>query len=270
MLANAARPFNFDLGETADMLRDTVSAFARALLGPEALLQRAAPPPPGPAAAARDLLLAWDGDVRADRPEGLIFNAWIVAVGRLALAAGGVPEAAVRSRGRLLELVLSPDGRGAAWCGGDCVALTARALEEAMAGLVATQGPDPAAWRWGAAHVARFEHPFLLRPEVAQYLQWRLRQEFAVVLRRYTPAPLARSLQQEHVVGIEMRSDPATVAGPGDHQVIKTCGWYERKAVQQCICAGMVQIDALHQYGPGMCGGASQRTGRERTLLQQP
>jgi len=67
----------------------------------------------------------------------------------------------VRSRGRLLELVLSPDGRGAAWCGGDCVALTARALEEAVAGLVATQGPDPAAWRWGAVHVARFEHPLL-------------------------------------------------------------------------------------------------------------
>jgi isovaleryl-CoA dehydrogenase len=36
MLANAARPFNFDLGETADMLRDTVSAFAAAEIAPRA------------------------------------------------------------------------------------------------------------------------------------------------------------------------------------------------------------------------------------------
>jgi isovaleryl-CoA dehydrogenase len=36
MLANAARPFNFDLGETADMLRDTVSAFAATEIAPRA------------------------------------------------------------------------------------------------------------------------------------------------------------------------------------------------------------------------------------------
>ncbi|MHB2168098.1 isovaleryl-CoA dehydrogenase [Alsobacter sp. R-9] len=36
MLANAVRPFNFDLGETADMLRDTVSAFAQAEIAPRA------------------------------------------------------------------------------------------------------------------------------------------------------------------------------------------------------------------------------------------
>jgi isovaleryl-CoA dehydrogenase len=36
MLANAARPFNFDLGETADMLRDTVMAFSQAEIAPRA------------------------------------------------------------------------------------------------------------------------------------------------------------------------------------------------------------------------------------------
>jgi len=36
MLANAARPFNFDLGETADMLRDTVAAFSQAEIAPRA------------------------------------------------------------------------------------------------------------------------------------------------------------------------------------------------------------------------------------------
>ncbi|MCP8939027.1 isovaleryl-CoA dehydrogenase [Alsobacter sp. SYSU M60028] len=37
MLANAARPFNFDLGETADMLRDTVRGFAQAEIAPRAV-----------------------------------------------------------------------------------------------------------------------------------------------------------------------------------------------------------------------------------------
>jgi isovaleryl-CoA dehydrogenase len=36
MLANAARPFNFDLGETADMLRDTARQFAEAEIAPRA------------------------------------------------------------------------------------------------------------------------------------------------------------------------------------------------------------------------------------------
>jgi penicillin amidase len=30
-----------------------------------------------------------------------------------------------------------------------------------VAELQATQGPDPAAWRWGRVHRARFEHPVL-------------------------------------------------------------------------------------------------------------
>lgn len=36
MLANAARPFNFDLGETADLIRDTTQAFAQDEIAPRA------------------------------------------------------------------------------------------------------------------------------------------------------------------------------------------------------------------------------------------
>lgn len=36
MLANAPRPFNFDLGETADVIRDTVHAFAQEKIAPRA------------------------------------------------------------------------------------------------------------------------------------------------------------------------------------------------------------------------------------------
>jgi penicillin amidase len=35
------------------------------------------------------------------------------------------------------------------------------ALAAAAGDLVAAHGADPAAWRWGAAHQARFEHPLL-------------------------------------------------------------------------------------------------------------
>lgn len=154
-----ARPRHDAEGFSA-MQRDTVSALARDLLGPDALLRRAARPE-GAAGTARDLLLAWDGDVAAGRPEPLIFNAWLAAVGRRALAAGGVPAEAVAPRTEFLRVILSPGGRGAGWCGGDCAALATAALQEAVAGLAPTEGPDPAAWRWGRVHVALFEHPLL-------------------------------------------------------------------------------------------------------------
>ena len=144
----------------AAIQRDTVSTFARSLLGPDSLL-RHLPRPAGPVGSALDLLRAWDGDVRADRPEGLILNAWLLRLGELALAAGGVPADSVTPRAGFLALVLAADNRGAAWCGGDCARLAARALDAAVTGLAAAFGPDPAAWRWGSVHVARFEHPVL-------------------------------------------------------------------------------------------------------------
>jgi penicillin amidase len=34
-------------------------------------------------------------------------------------------------------------------------------MAQAVADLSAVHGPDPSAWRWGAAHTARFEHAVL-------------------------------------------------------------------------------------------------------------
>lgn len=155
----AARP-RHDAAGFAAMQLDTVSLLARELLAaPDAMLRRA-PRPDGAAGTAYDLLLAWDGDVAADRPEPLIHNAWMRAARRLALAEGGAPPDA--GGPEFLRHVLAPDGRGAVpWCGGDCAALAVRALRDAVAGLQSTEGADPAAWRWGRVHVARFEHPLL-------------------------------------------------------------------------------------------------------------
>jgi penicillin amidase len=154
-----ARP-QHDAAGFAAMQRDTASPFALSLTGPGSLL-RSLPMAEGAAGRAQALLLGWDGDVAADRPEPLILNAWLKRLGRLALAAGGVPEGAAGAHAAFLSFILSPDNRGAAWCGGDCRALAARALAESVAELQPSQGEDLARWRWGAVHYALFEHPLL-------------------------------------------------------------------------------------------------------------
>ncbi|WP_343893574.1 penicillin acylase family protein [Craurococcus roseus] len=158
MLASRER---HDAPNFAAMQRDTVSLLARELAtAPDAVLRQSPRPEDAAAAKARDLLLAWDGNIAADRPEPLLFNAWMRAARRLALENGGAPPGA--GGPEFLSRVLSPDGRAAApWCAGDCPALAARALRDAVAELQATEGSDPAAWRWGRVHVARFEHPIL-------------------------------------------------------------------------------------------------------------
>jgi penicillin amidase len=145
----------------AAMQGDVVSLFARETL--PALLRLTRRPAGRAAGEALDLLAAWDGTVSADRPEPLVFHAWMRAFGRAALAAGGVPEGAWDASSRFLGLVLrDPEGRGAPWCGqAGCAALLGASLEEAIAGLQARFGPESSAWRWGEAHVARFEHPLL-------------------------------------------------------------------------------------------------------------
>lgn len=160
--------------DLAVMQQDAVSLFARQML--PAL--RAMPRPPGMAGTARDLLLGWDGGMDTDRPQPLIFNAWWPRAARQALTNGGVPEGGWSPTAELLDFVLHPDGRGAHWCrpareatqppatapfapGGACTALVTASFEEAVQELSRRFGPDPAGWRWGAAHQARFEHPLL-------------------------------------------------------------------------------------------------------------
>jgi penicillin G amidase len=140
----------------ARMQNDATSVFARESLA----ILLAMPRPMGTAGAARDLLAAWDGTAAVDRPQPLIFHAWADEMGEMALRAGGVPVGGWNPSSEFLRFVLSPEG--AHWCGPQgCEAMAAAALERAVTLLVARFGPDPASWRWGEAHVARFEHPLL-------------------------------------------------------------------------------------------------------------
>jgi penicillin amidase len=162
-LEAAGRP---DAAAMAALQMDDTSLLARALLAEGGLLRRIARPA-GPAAVALDLLLAWDGAMVASLPQPLIFNAWKRRFAALAQAAGGVEP---RDNGRLqgwpsefVAALASDPALAARWCRGDCVALAAQALGEAVAELQAMAGRDPAAWRWGAYHVAELDHPLLGR-----------------------------------------------------------------------------------------------------------
>jgi penicillin amidase len=155
----------------AAMQLDVVSLAARELL--PALR---GVPAEGTARAALALLDGWDGTVARDTPQPLIFNAWMRRFDEDLLNKIGVPHdarAAVAPWTQLLRHALSP--AGAHWCGGDCEPLLGQSLAEAVAGLVTRFGPDPAAWRWGAAHQAVFAHPVLrLLPALGQLTEGRI------------------------------------------------------------------------------------------------
>lgn len=133
---------------------DATSAFAQQLLP----VLRAIPPPPGVAGAAFTLLTDWDGTMAMDRPQPLIFNAWMRRFRRMVLDTAGVPANAVSPGMEFLAFVLSPAGTH--WAP-DRDAMLARALDSAVTELSRTYSDDPTAWRWGTAHPSVFASPFL-------------------------------------------------------------------------------------------------------------
>ena len=127
---------------------------------PAAAAARRAGAPRLPAAAVA--LLARLGRRHGDDlPQPLIFNAWMQRLYRDILARAGVPPAARRRR--RLDLAGPSALRRRAGC---CAAAIARPCcrrrwSRRSHDLAARFGPDPAAWRWGAAHQAVFAHPVL-------------------------------------------------------------------------------------------------------------
>jgi penicillin amidase len=109
------------------------------------------------------LLAAWDGVMDKDRPEPLIYTAFVRALHRIMLV-------------EKIGLSLSEKGPFAAealiallrdhpeWCDApnkpdpDCNATLGRALDEGLAELVRRDGADMSQWRWGREHVALLQH----------------------------------------------------------------------------------------------------------------
>jgi penicillin amidase len=147
-----------DAADFARMQMDVKSPFAVQAL--PALLSIT--PPDGVAGKAFALLNGWDGTMAMDKPQPLIFSAWIDRFYEAILKRTGVPTdamAAVAPPAEFVPSALLPGG--AHWCGGDCAAMLQDALKQAVDDLSKRFGPDPSVWRWGQAHEAVFAHPLL-------------------------------------------------------------------------------------------------------------
>ena len=162
-----------DLESFRSLQQDRVSPFARALL-PRlrgvALDSHAKPL----AIEARRLLDGWEGDMDPERPEPLIFHAWIWEFARLVTTDELGPlqrEAWGRKGAFILRILESRE----IWCDDGATARTetcdemlARALARAVDRVAGRQGDDPAAWRWGREHRVLGEHRPLAHSPLAR------------------------------------------------------------------------------------------------------
>jgi penicillin amidase len=120
--------------------------------------------PESPASRALALLKAWDFRMARDRPEPLIFTAWMAELDRTILSdklgdlfedyASWNPGEAVRLPTSWCDDTGTPEVE-------DCKTQIDKAWRAALDKLAATYGQDPARWRWGDAHQAPFRNRIL-------------------------------------------------------------------------------------------------------------
>jgi penicillin amidase len=139
----------------AAMQVDSVSSFAQAVLP----RLRAVKPADDRSRVALGLLAVWDGSMAMDKPQPLIFNAWMrkfrqALLNRLDVTDTNTTYGPAVPETELLAATLAPDG--SARCGGDCGPMLSESLAAVLAELAPRFGADPAAWRWGHAHRAVF------------------------------------------------------------------------------------------------------------------
>lgn len=151
-----------DLDTSAALLVDSLSLMARDLLP---LFLDSVGPRDGQAGRALGLLSSWDGEMRREKAEPLIFVAWLAAFNRRLYAdeTGDLFSRVWDLKPKFVKRVLTerPD-----WCDDvtteateTCRMTAAAALDDALSELIDLQGEDMADWSWGAAHTAHFGHP---------------------------------------------------------------------------------------------------------------
>ncbi|MGH8809091.1 MAG: penicillin acylase family protein, partial [Noviherbaspirillum sp.] len=156
----------------AEMQKDHVSLAAQEILP----VLRTTVPRSDRAKAALNMLAAWNGSMDANRPEPLIFSAWMRMAARQ-IFIDELGEGLLRDYWEQRNVHLSTvnvltnkDGQER-WCADTangpagnaqtCADLKSISLESALDDLERRYGKAMPAWRWGEAHVARSEHrPF--------------------------------------------------------------------------------------------------------------
>jgi penicillin amidase len=150
-----------DVSTMEALLSDPVSRFARAAIARlDGVARR-----DEPSAQALDRLRRWEGAMRRDRAEPLIFNAWMRELYRALLGATGERDLLEGLRERPEMLLAALEGRSA-FCKDTpdgCDAAVADALARAVQTLTTRFGPDMETWRWGRMHYAPFRHPLFAR-----------------------------------------------------------------------------------------------------------
>jgi penicillin amidase len=131
--------------------------------------------------AALIKLAAWDHVMAADRPEPLIYMAWLRELMRGVFAdeLGAAFDDYFTIRETALHGALAP---GTAWCDDvqtaareDCGEIAGTALARALDGLAQTYGEDMNSWTWGTAHFAYSDHEVFKRvPVIGDLFEVRL------------------------------------------------------------------------------------------------
>lgn len=158
----AARP-KHDMASMREVQADTVSLSTRHLLP----VIRAAKGSHAKAAQAQALLKAFDGNMRVDSAAAMIFAVWAdeLTRGVIGPKLGDVKFASLYGKRTFragIDNIVSDSKAGVAWCGAaGCPEQNAKALDRALDRIVAEQGSDVSAWRWGRMHPALAGHrPF--------------------------------------------------------------------------------------------------------------
>jgi len=154
------------------MQMDTVSDLARRVTP----LITASTPKTDGGLELRKLLGSWDGNLAADRPEGLIYSMWMRAFTKSLYQddLGDDFERFWSPRREFVENVVR--GPAAAWCDDintpemeDCRQLAAKSLDQVYQQLSKTQQITIANLRWGDFHQANFAHPLFDRTPLRRF-----------------------------------------------------------------------------------------------------
>jgi penicillin amidase len=147
------------LQTSAEMQADRTSLAALAVLP----LIQTIKPSDERARQAQQLLLGWNGVMDKNRPEPLIFNAFLSALHRILLIdklGVDLSDKGPLAATTLISLVTEHPS----WCDAPgkpdpgCAAALSRALDDGLALLVKRDGADMSQWKWGKEHIAVLRH----------------------------------------------------------------------------------------------------------------
>jgi penicillin G amidase len=171
--------FDLDKHDVASMRAAQADVLSPAIVKLQPLMIAAAQAGGSVDNAVLDQLTSWDGTMRGDRPEPLIFTAWMREAVQIIYRddLGAAFDRYFDTRATALVRLLEGQATGRDWCDDRttpererCGAMLAAALNRALADLEVRYGKDRSQWRWGRAHFAYGEHrPFGAVAQLAKY-----------------------------------------------------------------------------------------------------